>query len=250
MPLEYLLNAPEEGQPRERTAVERIRTILIEDLYEVRERLKDELLSDARIAFVGEAADVASGKLLIDEHKPDVMLVDLGLPDGSGLQLIKHLIETQPNADAMVISVFGEEETVFRAIEAGATGYLVKGALNVGLVDAVVNLRCGGSPISPLIARRLLKRFQSPGESFAPAPLKPPGATPIVDTEHESLSEREMGVLKLVAQGFVVNEIAEKLFISPHTVATHVKHIYRKLQVRSRGQAINVAIKRGLLQAT
>lgn len=229
--------------------MERIRTILIEDLYEVRERLKDELLSDARIAFVGEAADVASGKLLIDEQNPDVMLVDLGLPDGSGLQLIKHLMDTQPNADAMVISVFGEEETVFRAIEAGATGYLVKGALNVGLVDAVVNLRCGGSPISPLIARRLLKRFQSPGGEAA-IPLKAPGVPAIATEEHEALSEREMGVLKLVAQGFVVNEIAEKLFISPHTVATHVKHIYRKLQVRSRGQAINVAIKRGLLHPT
>ncbi len=226
--------------------MERIRTILIEDLKEVRERLKDELLGDARVAFVGEANDVASGKLLIDEQNPDVMLVDLGLPDGSGMQLIKHLVETKPQADAMVISVFGEEETVFRAIEAGATGYLVKGALNIGLVDAVVNLRCGGSPISPLIARRLLKRFQSLESNGAPA-AKPAGV-PVLPDDHEVLSEREMGVLKLVAQGFVVNEIAEKLFISPHTVATHVKHIYRKLQVRSRGQAINEAIKRGLLQ--
>lgn len=224
--------------------MERIRTILIEDLNEVRERLKDELLSDARVAFVGEAADVASGKLLIEEQNPDVMLVDLGLPDGSGLDLIKYLVERKPQADAMVISVFGEEETVFRAIEAGATGYLVKGALNVGLVDAVVNLRCGGSPISPLIARRLLKRFQAQ-ESGVTAP--PPGAVAVPD-DNDTLSEREMGVLKLVAQGFVVNEIAEKLFISPHTVATHVKHIYRKLQVRSRGQAINEAIKRGLLR--
>jgi DNA-binding NarL/FixJ family response regulator len=226
--------------------MERIRTILIEDLYEVRERLKDELLGDARVAFVGEASDVASGKLLIDEQNPDVMLVDLGLPDGSGMQLIKHLVETKPQADAMVISVFGEEETVFRAIEAGATGYLVKGALNVGLVDAVVNLRCGGSPISPLIARRLLKRFQSL-EGQQPVATKPTGPS-VASDDHETLSDREMGVLKLVAQGFVVNEIAEKLFISPHTVATHVKHIYRKLQVRSRGQAINEAIKRGLLQ--
>jgi DNA-binding NarL/FixJ family response regulator len=224
--------------------MERIRTILIEDLNEVRERLKDELLSDARVAFVGEAPDVASGKHLINEQNPDVMLVDLGLPDGSGLELIKYLVEHKPHADAMVISVFGEEETVFRAIEAGATGYLVKGALNVGLVDAVVNLRCGGSPISPLIARRLLKRFQGQ-DNASTAP--PPGAATLPD-DHETLSEREMGVLKLVAQGFVVNEIAEKLFISPHTVATHVKHIYRKLQVRSRGQAINEAIKRGLLR--
>lgn len=227
--------------------VERIRTILIEDLKEVRERLKDELLGDARIAFVGEASDVASGKMLVDEQNPDVMLVDLGLPDGSGLDLIKYLAERKPQSDAMVISVFGEEETVFRAIEAGATGYLVKGALNVGLVDAVVNLRCGGSPISPLIARRLLKRFQAAEGAPAAAQAKPAGAGTHAD-DHDALSDREMGVLKLVAQGFVVNEIAEKLFISPHTVATHVKHIYRKLQVRSRGQAINEAIKRGWLQ--
>jgi DNA-binding NarL/FixJ family response regulator len=164
------------------------------------------------------------------------------LPDGSGLELIRELLDLHPHADAMVISVFGEEETVFKAIEAGATGYLIKGTLNVGLADAVVNVRSGGSPISPMIARRLLKRFQGPGEIAEVVPQQPVAAA-----ISDRLSEREMSVLKLVAQGFVVNEIAEKLFISPHTVATHVKHIYRKLQVRSRGQAVNVAIKRGLL---
>ncbi|MBU6436644.1 MAG: response regulator transcription factor [Betaproteobacteria bacterium] len=225
--------------------MDRIRTIIIEDLPEVRLRLREELQQDARIAFVGEAMDVASGCRLVDEHRVDVALVDLGLPDGSGLQVIKHLVEVHPQADAMVISVFGEEETVFKAIEAGATGYLIKGSLDTGLGDAIVNLRSGGSPISPLIARRLLKRFQHNGDPAAPAPAAP--AAPVTP-EHDALSEREMSVLKLVAQGFVVNEIAEKLFISPHTVATHVKHIYRKLQVRSRGQAVNEAIKRGLLR--
>jgi DNA-binding NarL/FixJ family response regulator len=231
--------------------VDRIKTIIIEDLREVRERLREELLEDERIDFIGDASDVASGRRLMAAYNVDVALVDLGLPDGSGLELIRELLERHPNADAMVISVFGEEETVFKAIEAGATGYLIKGTLNVGLADAVVNLRSGGSPISPMIARRLLKRFQGPGEMVDPlqAPTAPTAnGSAGASGGSDQLSEREMSVLKLVAQGFVVNEIAEKLFISPHTVATHVKHIYRKLQVRSRGQAVNVAIKRGLLQ--
>ncbi len=231
--------------------MDRIKTIIIEDLREVRERLREELLEDERIDFIGDASDVAGGRRLMAAYNVDVALVDLGLPDGSGLELIRELLERHPNADAMVISVFGEEETVFKAIEAGATGYLIKGTLNVGLADAVVNLRSGGSPISPMIARRLLKRFQGPGEMADPlqaAAAPSANGSTASSGGSDQLSEREMSVLKLVAQGFVVNEIAEKLFISPHTVATHVKHIYRKLQVRSRGQAVNVAIKRGLLQ--
>lgn len=229
--------------------MDRIKTVIIEDLPEVRQRLREELEQDARIECIGEAFDVASGCKLVERPGVEVALVDLGLPDGSGLEVIKRLADVHPQADAMVISVFGEEETVFKAIEAGATGYLIKGSLNTGLGDAIVNLRSGGSPISPLIARRLLKRFQGNGDAPA-APVVTPPVAPAVPAAHDAdmLSEREMSVLKLVAQGFVVNEIAEKLFISPHTVATHVKHIYRKLQVRSRGQAVNEAIKRGLLQ--
>jgi DNA-binding NarL/FixJ family response regulator len=175
----------------------------------------------------------------------DVALVDLGLPDGSGLQLIRHLAEVQPEADAMVISVFGEEETVIRAIEAGATGYLIKGSLELNLVESIVQLREGGSPISPLIARRLLKRFAPPDV----VSIMPATAAEVAPQREEGdrLTERELDVLRLVSQGFVVMEIAEKLHISPHTVATHVKRTYRKLQVRSRGQAVSEAIKRGLL---
>lgn len=229
-----------------------IRTILVEDIDETRHRLHNELARDPRVFCVGSARTLADGLKLVAEQTIDVALIDLGLPDGSGLELIRKLAELQPDADAMVISVFGEEDTVIQAIEAGATGYLIKGNLDLHLVDAVLQLRAGGSPISPVIARRLLKRFAD-GGAPAPAPL----SRPAVAAPHarggdaaepaESLTERELDVLKLVAQGYVVAEIAERLHISPHTVSTHVKRTYRKLQVRSRGQAVSEAIRRGLL---
>ena len=217
-----------------------IRTIIVEDIDDTRRRLFDDLSKDPRVSCTGQARNVAEGMALIDAQVIDVALIDLGLPDGSGLQLIRHLSEMQPDADAMVISVFGEEETVIRAIEAGATGYLIKGSLELHLVDSIVQLREGGSPISPLIARRLLKRF-APPDILSTAPAT------VVKEEGDKLTDRELDVLRLVAQGFVVLEIAERLHISPHTVSTHVKRTYRKLQVRSRGQAVSEAMKRGLL---
>jgi DNA-binding NarL/FixJ family response regulator len=218
-----------------------IRTIIVEDIDDTRRRLFDDIAQDTRVSCVGQARNVAEGMALIARHAIDVALIDLGLPDGSGLQLIRYLSDTQPEADAMVISVFGEEETVIRAIEAGATGYLIKGSLELNLVESIIQLREGGSPISPLIARRLLKRFTV--TEGTPAVAVPT----IVHDEGDRLTERELDVLRLVAQGFVVVEIAQRLHISPHTVSTHVKRTYRKLQVRSRGQAVSEAIKRGLI---
>ena len=136
----------------------------------------------------------------------------------------------------MVVTVFGDEEHVLAAIEAGATGYILKDSIPEAFVGLVKQLRAGGSPISPVIARQLIKRFK-PGV-VADNPRQP--------SEH-GLSARESEVLSLIAKGFSFGEIARLLGVSPHTVTTHVKKIYQKLAVHSRGEAVYEAGKMGLI---
>jgi DNA-binding NarL/FixJ family response regulator len=140
----------------------------------------------------------------------------------------------------MVVTVFGDEAHVLASIEAGATGYLLKRSLSDTLAATVRELRAGGSPISPVIARQLLLRFKRGGEGGA-GPASP------VPIDDGGLSEREREVLLFIAKGFTVGEIADMLHLSAHTVATHVKHIYRKLAVHSRTEAVFEAGRMGLL---
>jgi DNA-binding NarL/FixJ family response regulator len=144
----------------------------------------------------------------------------------------------------MVITVFGDERHVLSSIEAGATGYLLKGSLPEEIVDEIKQLVAGGSPISPLIARQLLKRFSGGGLQTIQAPAVPALA---VDGESD-LSPRETEVLSTIAKGFSFGEIAKLLAMSPHTVTAHVKKIYQKLAVHSRGEAVYEAGRMGLLK--
>jgi DNA-binding NarL/FixJ family response regulator len=136
----------------------------------------------------------------------------------------------------MVITVFGDERHVLSAVEAGATGYILKDGSNAYVADSILELLGGGSPISPAIARHLLKRFR------ADAPETPGGA------EAARLTEREREVLVLLMKGFTFSEIGGLLHISAHTVTSHVKHIYQKLEVRSRGEAVYEALQLGILK--
>jgi DNA-binding NarL/FixJ family response regulator len=165
---------------------------------------------------------------------PDVMLVDLDLPDGTGIELIRELKRAAAPTHAMVITVFADEQHVMQAIEAGAQGYLLKDGSAEYIGRSIGELLAGGSPISPPIARHLLQRFQQP-EPAAPR------------DEPSLLTAREREILTLVAKGFSVPEISELLHISEHTVTTHVRHIYRKLEVTSRSQAIYEAVNLGLI---
>jgi DNA-binding NarL/FixJ family response regulator len=171
----------------------------------------------------------------------DVALVDLGLPDGSGIDVIKTIRSRQPRCDVMVMSIFQDEEMVLRAIEAGATGYLLKDSAPPDIVASIRALRAGGAPISPLIARLLLDRFRSPDATRQAA-----GRT----TGTLALSEREVEILRIVAKGLSLAEIAKLLGISVNTVKTHVKRIYHKLAVNSRTEAIFEAQGMGLLHST
>ena len=180
---------------------------------------------------------------MLDLRKPDVLLVDLGLPDISGIEVIRHASQTLPKCECMVVTVFGDEEHVLASIEAGAAGYLLKDASEESFLSGIRELINGGSPISPIIARRLLKRFHAD----APQTNVPMPAT---DDENSNvtLSEREREILLLASKGFNYPEMGKLMGISPHTVTSHVKKIYRKLAVHSRGEAVFEANRMGLIR--
>jgi DNA-binding NarL/FixJ family response regulator len=214
------------------------RILVVDDDDAFRETVCAAIERDAGMQLAGQVSNVESAREAIAHGEFDVALIDLGLPDGNGIDLIREIATTRPDTDVMVVTVFGDEAHVLASIEAGATGYLLKRSLNDTLGATVRELRAGGSPISPVIARQLLQRFKKD------TPAAP--STPAV-VDDGGLSEREREVLLFIAKGFTVGEIANMLHLSAHTVATHVKHIYRKLAVHSRTEAVFEAGRMGLL---
>lgn len=208
----------------------------------------DEALRREFVAMVDAATDLslldaasslsaARGSLAM-RGAPDVMIIDLGLPDGDGTTLIRELATTAPASDALVISVFGDEGHVVGALEAGAKGYLLKDVTLDEFVRAIRLVRAGGAPLSPMIARHVLKRFASP---------KQPRASMQAKREEliESLTAREAEILQFISEGKSVAETATAFHLSSHTVTTHVKRIYGKLAVNNRVQAVNRARETG-----
>jgi DNA-binding NarL/FixJ family response regulator len=212
--------------------------LLVEDDEHTRAHLARAVRANAALDLIGVAGNCAEARELLALRTPEVLLTDLGLPDGSGIELIRELRARDPDALAMVITVFGDEGSVLSAIEAGATGYLLKDGTSEQIGEAILQLVAGGSPISPSIARHLLRRFK---------PERQPPSPPLAaDAPH--LTARETEVLQLIAKGFSFGEIADLLAISPHTVTAHVRSIYRKLEVSSRGAAVFEAANLGLLK--
>ena len=213
-----------------------IRTAIIEDDPDVVQQIEDAIArcDDIEIAWVARNAVTAAQ--LIQPGEFDVLLCDLGLPDGDGLSLIAKTAKLFPDIDIIVVTMFADQRKVLDSIRAGARGYLLKGERPDLCVDSIREIRNGGSPISPIIARQLLKRLQPPSPIAGEAPLEP-------------LSEREMRVLDLLARGFSYAECASMLSVSSHTIGTFVKRIYRKLEVNSRAEAVFEASSRGILDA-
>ncbi|MCI4669271.1 MAG: response regulator transcription factor [Bacteroidia bacterium] len=170
----------------------------------------------------GESAIVG-----ILKHRPDVVLMDVNLPGKSGIECVKQLKEERPEMDIIMLTVKSDDKTVFDSLCAGATGYLLKHTPPVNLLVAIKEVHEGGAPMSMEIARKVLKSFQP--------------------TPHSPLSERETDILRKLCEGENYKSIAEALFISGHTVRTHIKNIYSKLHVNSRGEAVKKAIKNKLI---
>jgi len=181
----------------------------------------------------------------------DLMIVDLGLPDGSGIEAIRAARRYQPEADILVATVFADEGNVVAAIFAGATGYLLKESTPNQWSAAIDDLRAGNSPIDPKIARHILGAVQQRGLASQSQLKNEARSSAAVfgakGSEDPGLSPREMEVLQLVAKGFTLVEVARFLKLSPHTTRSHAKAIYRKLEVNTRGEAVFEASLLGLL---
>ena len=229
--------------------------LIVEDEPAFQRRLSEAVQADPQLNLLALVSNGAAAKALLDAQAPDVMLVDLGLPDIDGLDVIRHVARHHPACDVMVVTVFGDEGHLMSSIEAGATGYLLKDASDERIAAAIHELRAGGAPISPGLARRVLAHLRV-GHSAAagtPAAGTPPGApggtvSPGAPASVDSpLTERETEILRMIAKGLSFETVAEVLGISAHTVVTHVKKIYRKLAVHSRGEAVYEAGQMGLI---
>ena len=216
-----------------------VRVLVVDDDVHLRMVIAQEVMNDRRTMVVGQAGSVREAKKVIRQQDFDVMLLDLNLGDGDGLELIDVMKSMRPHADAIVISVVETEDQVVRAFELGATGYLIKNSWFGNYPQAVLQVANGGASITPTLARRLLQRF----DKRVPAPV-PDGEEGSSALDRLSMRERE--VLRLVSSGHTSAEIGTKLEISAMTVNTHIKNIYRKLQVRTRAQAVRFASLRGL----
>jgi len=213
------------------------RIAIVEDEFETREWIGATIMDTAQFDLVGSWGSIAQtfsefAKL----ENIDVILVDLGLPDGSGIDLIRELRRRNKQVRFLVISVFGDERHVVNAIEAGAGGYLLKDSSDVEITAAIDQLLNGGAPITSSVAIYLLKRFQNP-------------ATTAEDSAaHMLLTEREQVVLRLIAKGHTYSEVANTLVVSINTVRTHIKSIFRKLSANSRSEAVFHAVEQGILK--
>lgn len=215
----------------------RIQVAVLEDQASTRERLIQAL--NAAAVDVVYACDRGSRMLdWLSLNKPDVLLVDLGLPDMSGLSIIQYCHQKYPDTDIMVITMFGDETNMMAAFSQGARGYLLKDGSEQDLAKHVQDLHSGGSPMSPVIARQLLRQL-APGYT-AKAVKAQSGVSDV-------LSDRELEILSTLARGYTYAEVAELLGVTTHTIQGHVKNIYGKLDVHSRAEAVFEARNLGLL---
>lgn len=219
-----------------------VRVMIVEDDPETLDRFAQVFERDPRTTVVAKASTGRDAISKLVEVLPDVLLVDLGLPDIHGTEVIQQARRMHPESDIMVITLFGDEQNVLASIESGATGYILKDCTDAQLVERVLELRAGGAPMSPAIARMVLQRMHLGGTSVSRSAA---GAE-----NHTHLTSREIEVLGLLARGYVYAEIAERLGISLNTVASHIKNSYRKLAVHTGAAAVTRAAELGLLRST
>lgn len=204
-----------------------------------RERFETAIRGAEDLHLAASFKDGRSALEWLERDSADVLLSDLGLPDLPGLAVITYCAQRHPQTAIMVITMYEDEQHVIRSLEAGATGYLLKDSLHGEICAWIRELHAGGSPITPVIARLVLKRFHP----------QVAGVQPVPDNELVKLTPKELAVLNRIAQGFSYQEIGDLEHISVNTVHTHIKRIYGKLAVRSRTEAVFEAQQLGLLDA-
>ncbi|HEX5356692.1 MAG TPA: response regulator transcription factor [Aquabacterium sp.] len=237
------------------------RVVLVEDNQATRTFLESCVRGHPQLQLAASFGTLAPARAWFEQETADLLLVDLGLPDGSGLDLLRDVRQHWPQCDMLVVSMFGDEANVLASIEAGAVGYVHKDDEAADIAETLLAVKRGASPISPMIARHLLRRMQPamsqvmPVVTSAPAvsQMKPPALSaslPQADAQAAIvLSRREQEVLEFIARGFSYAEIAREQGITVHTVQTYIKKLYGKLAVHSRSEAVFEANRLGLLNS-
>lgn len=208
--------------------------LIVEDEARTRARLAAVVAVQPQFALQGAVGTLADARAAIAQSLPHVLLLDLGLPDGSGIELIAETRRLPSPPEVLVISVMGDESSVLNAIQAGAGGYLLKDSDDAAIVAAIEQLLQGGAPLSPSIAVHLMRRLQSP-------PAAGPGRAAV------ELSARELELLRLIAKGLTYEEVAQLTGLRYNTIASYAKELYRKLHVHSRSEAVFEALQLGLV---
>ncbi|MEO8387390.1 response regulator transcription factor [Polaromonas sp.] len=207
---------------------------LVEDDAPIREEFARMVSEDVGLKLLEAVGSCAEARRSFSFAQPDVALIDLGLPDGDGTELIAELARRSRPTSILVVTIFGDEAHVVRALRAGAHGYLLKDTPTAEFGRAIRAVSEGAAPLSPRVASYLLRSFATPTQDMQRWPLEP-------------LTPREKDVLLAVSQGLSVPETARRLDVAPSTVAAHIKSIYGKLAVHSRVEAVNQARARGLI---
>lgn len=225
-----------------------IRLFIVEDQPSIlRAQLK--LLSTFQdLSIIGSAMTGEDALLQIRglSEPPHVILCDLGLPGISGIEVTRSIKALDRSIEILIFTVFEEEEKVLEAVRAGAAGYLVKGALVHKIHEAIVEVYEGGTVIQPTLARRLLKHFAMPLEGTPSALLQP--SKEKFPEKTVQLTVRELECLQIIAKGLSNNEVAQVLQLSRATIRTHIEHIYQKLDVTNRVEAVTEGIRQGIIE--
>ena len=253
-----------EAQPTTPSAP--IRVFVVEDQTKILKNQLRLLEGHQEIEIIGTALSGEAAMEEVPKLMPDVLLLDLGLPRMSGIDVTRAVKASYPKVEILIFTIFDEEDKVLEAVKAGASGYLLKGAPVDKIIEAIKEVRAGGTVIQPNLARRLLRHFRVDPDS-APATPRPavPEAAPVPQVaatpeampapaaaaEEESplkpLSDREKEILQLIAKGVSNSEAAKLLSLSKATIRTHLEHIYRKLEVTNRVEAVTEGIRKGLI---
>lgn len=243
--------------PPDAPAASPIRVFMVEDQTRILKNQLKLLEGHPDLQIVGTAISGESALEEVAKVKPDVVLLDLGLPRMSGIDVTRQVKATLPQVEILIFTIFDEEDKVLEAVKAGASGYLLKGASTDKIVEAIKEVKAGGTVIQPNLARRLLRHFRVPEQPLpGPTPEAPgePAASPLSDAAAagleeaiKPLSDREKEILQLIAKGVSNSEAAKLLNVSKATIRTHLEHIYRKLEVTNRVEAVTEGIRKGLI---
>ncbi|WP_426752479.1 response regulator [Myxococcus sp. Y35] len=233
-----------------------IRVFVVEDQTKI---LKNQLRlfeSHPEMDIIGTALSGEAALEEVPRLMPDVLLLDLGLPRMSGIDVTREVKARFPKIEILIFTIFDEEDKVLEAVKAGASGYLLKGAPVDKIIEAIKEVRAGGTVIQPNLARRLLRHFRVEPDAN-PVPTEPVTAVPAEPQPAEGdslqepllkpLSDREREILQLIAKGVSNSEAARLLDLSKATIRTHLEHIYRKLEVTNRVEAVTEGIRKGLI---